>query len=78
VAKTKGGVLRFVGSLSVEMPDLQKFLNGLDTTSKDKLESFWGKDLEQLKTIMHNGKIGLKMVSFKGTDMMFFRFLNVE
>jgi uncharacterized protein YjbI with pentapeptide repeats len=78
VAKTKGGVLRFVGSLSMEMPDLQQFLNGLDATSKDKLESFWGKELEQLKTIMHNGKIGLKMVSFKGTDMMFCKFLNVE
>jgi uncharacterized protein YjbI with pentapeptide repeats len=75
---TKGEILKFIGDPSKGIPDLQQFLNGLDTTDKDKFESFWGKDLEQLKTIMRNGKIALKMVSFKETDVVFVKFLNVE
>ena len=75
---TKGEILKFIGNPSKGISDLQQFLNGLDTTDKEKLESFWGKDFEQLKTIMRNGKIALKMVSFKETDMVFVKFLNVE
>jgi uncharacterized protein YjbI with pentapeptide repeats len=71
-------VLKFIGDPDRGAPDLKQFWSEIDETVKSMLEKYWGKDLKQLETIIQRGKISLKMVLFKGTDVRRIQFLNVE
>jgi uncharacterized protein YjbI with pentapeptide repeats len=80
---TDGSVLEFIGDPSKPMPDLQQFWSRVETTSKkNELEEVWEEELNDIKDklnkIMKRGRISLRNVSFRDTDMQKVRFLNVE
>jgi uncharacterized protein YjbI with pentapeptide repeats len=71
-------VLMFIGDPDRAEPDVKQFCNKIDEMVKSELEKNWGKDLNQLETVIQRGKISLRMVLFKGTDVRGIQFLNVE
>jgi uncharacterized protein YjbI with pentapeptide repeats len=75
---THNSVLMFIGDPDRGTPDMKQFCSKIDEMVKSELEKNWGKDLNQLETVIQRGKISLRMVLFKGTDGRRIQFLNVE
>jgi uncharacterized protein YjbI with pentapeptide repeats len=80
---TDGSVLEFIGDPQKPMPDLQQFWSRVETTIKKyELEEVWEEELNDIKDklnkIMERGRISLRNVSLRDTDMQKVRFLNVE